>query len=391
MNGTNFMDQEIDANYGGKGVQDLYTFRTGADLTLPLLRGRGSASVAAGERAAKAEQTAAQLTYRHQNSASAVRTVHAYWDLRAAQENVDVAQRSLGLQDRLLEATQRLINGGEMPAADLARVQASQTRARARVEDARRRLHEASVNLALAMGITVTDDPASLPAAKDPFPTPQAAALPSDEEVKSLVAAAPAQREDLKAAAARVESGALLLRGAKADTRMRLDLTGRTWMTALGEINASDAIDRWIGPSFSASLGVEIPLGNNFYRGRSLQRQADLRQREISSAELARQIRLNVVRNAGTLREAATRVEQAEQAVGFARKTVDAEIEKFQAGDSTLVDTIITEEQSTEALMSLVSAQADYAHLVAQLRYETGTLAPDAAAVTPDSLVALPR
>ena len=233
------------------------------------------------------------------------------------------------------------------------------------------------MNLALAMGVTVTDDPTTLPAAKDPFPAARSEALPSDAEIRTLVASAPAQREDLKASVAHAESGAILAKGAKLDTRPRLDLTGRTWLTGLGEINASNALDRWVGPSVSASLGIEIPLGNNFYRGRSLQREADLRQRQISAAELERQIKLNVVRNGGTLREAAARVQQAQDAVGFYRKTIEAEMERFQAGDSTLVDTILTEEQSTEALITLVAAQADYAHLVAQLRYETGLLAPD--------------
>jgi outer membrane protein TolC len=389
LDGTNFRGKERDATFGGKGVEDLYTFRGGLALTLPLLRGRGASAVAANERAAISEHQASLQTVKHQAAISTLRTAQAYWSLRAAQEALEVANRSAELQSRLVELTQRLINGGEMPAVDISRVQASQMRSRARVEDSRRRLHEARVTLAREMGITVTDDPATLPVARDTFPAPEAAL--TDAEASVLAKMAPAQREDLKAAVFREESGRVLVKGAKTDLRPRLDLTGRTWWTSLGEIRVSDAIDRWVGPSFSASLALDVPVGNNFFRGRLLQREADLRQRRISTADLDRQIRLNVIRTSGSLREAANRVRLAQEAVGYSRKTIEAEFEKFQAGDATLLDTIITEDQQTDALLTLVAAQQEYANLLAQLRFETGSLVADGALVKPENLVTLPR
>jgi outer membrane protein TolC len=392
LDGTNFKDKLIDAEFGGKGIEDLYTFRAGLGLTIPLLRGLGFGSLAAAEKSAVSEVQAAQLTVKHQNSVSALRTARAYWDLRAAQDALEVANRSAGLQDRIVELTQRLINGGEMPAADLARSQASQLRAKARVQDSERRVHEARVALALAMGITVTEDAATLPMARDPFPGPPEGTLPNDAEAAALANGAPARREDLKASMLREQAAQQLVRGARNDLRPKVDLTGRGWYTSLGEINISDAYDRWIGPSFSGQLTFDVPIGNNVFRGRLLQREADYRTRRITSADLDRQIKLNVIRTAGALREAATRVELAQQAVGFSKKTIESEIEKFQAGDATLIDAILTEDQQTDALLTLVSAQQEYANLLAQLRFESGSLvASDGTSVKPEALISVPK
>lgn len=392
LDGTNFKDKLIDTDFGGKGIEDLYTFKAGLGLTVPLLRGLGFGSLAAAEKSAASEHQAAQLTVKHQSSVSALRTARAYWDLRAAQDGLGVAERSAALQDRIVELTQRLINGGEMPGADITRVQASQLRAKARVEDSQRRVHEARVALALAMGITVTEDAATLPMVRDPFPAPPEGALPNDAEAAVLANGAPARREDLKASMVREQAAQHLVRGARNDLRPKVDFTGRGWYTSLGEIKISDSYDRWIGPSFSGQLTLEVPLGNNVFRGRLLQREADYRTRRITSADLDRQIKLNVIRSAGALREAATRVELAHQAVGFAKKTIESEIEKFQAGDATLLDTILTEDQQTDALLTLVTAQQEYANLLAQLRFESGSLvAADGASVRPEVLISVPK
>src|SRR2546428_6573209 len=85
--GTNFLGKPNDAEFGGKGLKDQYTFHAGTGLTLPLLRGRGATTVAAAERVALIEREAARLTAQHQASVSSLSTVFAYWDVRAAPDN----------------------------------------------------------------------------------------------------------------------------------------------------------------------------------------------------------------------------------------------------------------------------------------------------------------
>ncbi len=68
--GSNFKGKERKAEFGGKGLNDLYTTRIGSDFLLPLLRGRGGEAIAAGERAATIEAQAGTLEVEHQRAAA---------------------------------------------------------------------------------------------------------------------------------------------------------------------------------------------------------------------------------------------------------------------------------------------------------------------------------
>src|SRR5690606_409901 len=146
--GTNFKDKPRAAEFGGKGISDVLSFRAGASVMLPLLRGRGAQSVAAAERAAATEVAAGEFLLSHQASASVLRTINAYWAVKAAAEAAAISEQAVEFQSTLTQLTQQIINVGDLPQMELARSQASEARARAQLEDARRRYHEARVSLA---------------------------------------------------------------------------------------------------------------------------------------------------------------------------------------------------------------------------------------------------
>jgi len=122
------------------------------------------------------------------------------------------------------------------------------------------------------------------------------------------------------------------------------------------------------------SSSSEKPLGNNQAEGLLVQREADAALRQITQRDLDRRIRLAVVESAGTLAQAAARVAQAEAAVGFYETTVNAEMQRFRAGDVTLLDTVITQQQQIDAQLSLVLARQELAQRLAQLQFQTGAL-----------------
>jgi outer membrane protein TolC len=134
-----------------------------------------------------------------------------------------------------------------------------------------------------------------------------------------------------------------------------------------------------VGPSTNVGLELERPFGNNLSRGRVVQSQADLAQRRIATADMRRQIQLQTVRIVASIEEASERVRLAEAAVGHYARVVDAEFQRFGIGEATLIDTILTETQRAEAQLALVNAQRDLARLLAELRYETGTLVENGA------------
>jgi outer membrane protein TolC len=369
FNGTNFKGKPRAPEFGGKGIADVLQFRAGLNATLPLLRGRGARSVAAAERAAAAEVAAGQYLLSHQAAASVLRTATAYWNARAAREAAEIAERSVEFQSTLTQLTEQIIKAGDLPQVELARAQAAEARARAQLEEARRRYHEARVALADAMGVAVTTDPNTLPDAADAFPDPPPAA-----SADALIERAVENRADLYAASHSVEASSTLADAARDDLRPRLDLQVGTWFTALGEGSGPEALDRWVGPSAGVGFQFEKPLGNNTAQGMLVQRQAELDQTRIAQRDLDRRIRLGVIETTGTIEQARARVVQAEAAVEHFQTIVEAELARFRAGDVTLLDTVITQQQQVEAQLALVLARQELAQRLAELQYQTGAL-----------------
>jgi outer membrane protein len=390
--GTNFLDKPFSSDFGGKGVYPLYNFQTGIHATVPLARGLGAAAVAAPERSSLINEQAAQLDLQQQASSSALDTINAYWNARAAQESVTIAQESVERQGRIVQLTRNTIAAGDLPQVELARVQASEARSQAQLRDAQRALHQARVALANAMGIAVTDDDATLPRASDPFPAPPDASAIDEQRIAALAASGVQQRRDVQAATQRVDASQVLIRGAQLNQKLRVDLNGGSWWTGVDEADVGNALKRWVGPSYNVTLDVEKPIGNNFLRGLYAEARGEGASSQILSNDLKRQVKLNVVRTARSLAESIERVRQAQAAVTFYQQTIDSEMSRFQIGEVTLIDTVTTESQQADARRALVGAQQELAQLIAELRFQTGVLVPDVnAPVAPQSLVTVPQ
>ena len=396
-NGGNFIGKPFNSDCeigecGGKGQFPLYTVKGGVNAFVPLGRGLGAAATGAPERSALIQEQAARLDAQHQASLSALGTINAYWGLRAAQDNVEIAQRSVDLQGRVLQLTRQTIAAGNLPAVELARVQASEARSQSALRDTQVAFLQARVQLALAMGVAVGSDDASLPRARDPFPPPPDATSIDEARMTALVTEGLGQRQDVIAALRRAEAAQVLTRAAQLNLKPRVDLNGDVHFTGLDEDVVTRAFKRWVGPSYRLGFNVEKPFGNNIQEGLLVEAQASGLSSQISSADLRRQVRLDVVRTGRSMVEAIERVKLAQDSVNFYQQTVDAEIARFQIGEVTLIDTIQTESQQSEARRALVAAQQELAQLIAELRFETGTLVPDASApVTPQGLITIPR
>jgi outer membrane protein len=357
----------------GVSPSNLYTSRAGVGFALPLARGLGTSSVRAVETAARHGRDAERLALDHQVAASALATIQAYWDVRAAQETAAITARWVDSQVKLTELTRGLIQADELPRAEISRAQAAEARARAELGEAKRTLHGARVALALAAGVAATGDDATLPGARDDFPAPPDVSMLTDPVVAQLGDRAVAERADVAAAVLRERAGAAAEEGARADVRPRVDVVARAYVTARDDGRPFSA---WNGPGAEVSLEAERPIGNNALLGQWLARQAESSQARIAAADLRRQVVLGVVESAGALKEIAERVRQAEAAVGFARATVEAELERFRTGESTLIDTVLTEQQQTESELVLVAARRDLFQEIARLRFQAGQLAP---------------
>lgn len=397
-NGTGYQGKPKDSDRGGKGVTDTYEATLGFSVELPLARGKGVESAGAYERAANIDYEASLSALTHSASVVVYRTVLAYWNLVAAQKGLRVWELSLDLQSQLVDLTTGLIDADEMARVEIIQTQARQTDLRAEVDNSRRQLYEARVILARTIGLEIQNE-TLIPLAADDFPAP-----PTEADLDRLLSSdlpqeAVGNRYDYLSARQLQESGKVLLKAAEIDLAPITNLNFDFFYKGLHEdANPLQGLDgalfgNWVGPSGKVGLMVEKPFANNTQLGRLAQQNAIYRQQAISSVDLERVIKANVVLAEGQLREALIQLQRTRESIDLYRQTYDNELEKLRFGSSTIIDTILTEQRLTDAGQSWVSAGLRYAQILAQLRYESGTLITEGAGgkmVNADSLVTLP-
>jgi len=358
---------------GGLGIEDLYHYEIGFSLDAQLLRGRGTDATGAFERAAGIDYEASRLVLQHAVSTAVFNTVLAYWNLVAAQEFLETSRASTQLHTRRVEVTKGLIEGDEIPRAELPRELASQANDEALVMSAERQVHEARVTLARAMGLSVVDQ-VNAPFAADPFPAVPASGALGALSPADLIAVAHERRYDRLAAFRLVESGGVLSRQALTELRPRLDFTGQLSANTQAETSLAKTADGWAGPSFQVGLNFEKPIGNNAAKGLVLQTSADLAQRSISAADLERNIDASIVQVIYSMRATADQVARIGESVRLYGETIESQNEMFRSGQTSLLDSIVTQDLQTGARFTFTQAKAQWATLLTRLRFETGTL-----------------
>lgn len=387
-----YKGKDKSTDFGGLGTEDTYTYSIGFTLDAKLLRGRGREATGAFETSANIDYDASELVLKHTASTSILNTVIAYWNLAAAQEFLDISKKSTELHGRRVEVTKALIQGDEIPRAELARVLASQATDEGLVLSSQRQVDEARIALAQAMGISVLDQ-ANAPLAADPFPSGAPRAAVATLATPDLLTQAIERRFDRQAALKLKESGGILLVQAQTSLRPKLDLNSKISASATAETSLAQTVNGWAAPSFTVGFSFEKPIGNNDARGRVATSRADLAQRTIEATDLERKIKANVVEIVYSLRETADQLDHIGEAVRQYGKTIESEMEKFKSGQSSLLDSILTQDLQTSALFTNVTAKQQWAILLARLRFETGTMVAsegDLSIVRPEDLRGLP-
>jgi outer membrane protein TolC len=148
----------------------------------------------------------------------------------------------------------------------------------------------------------------------------------------------------------------------------------------LGENNnAWDGISdsftgKWAGPSGRLGLAVDVPFKNNLQKGLLKQQRASLSSTQISAADLERTIALGIARDTGSIEQIVRQTVNFGRAAAAYREAVEIEMERLQYGSVTVLDTLVTQQRSLFAELSLIDSEARFARILAQLAFDTGTL-----------------
>lgn len=348
-------------------------------VSVPLLKGLGTLATAGTELAAKANVEATQLLYAHAMAQTVQGTVSAYWNYVAARHRLDILVASEQRAQRLLDQTGALIQAQMVPAVEIEKLKANLSDHNARRLMAGQDLESARHALGLAMGLPF-DAILALPLPGEDFPEPAPLAeFDGLDRLDWYRTTALQSRRDYLAAQNNQRALDILYRSARANERPRADLglqvgyTGLDFGTNVGAMFGPVSRNT-AGPTYGAQLTFDWPLANRGARGFTLQQRAQYEQAAIQTAEAARSIQSSVTLAVGQLRTAWSVLQSAQDADRLYRGSLGSERQKFQLGESTVIDLLTLEDRLDNASTSLVAAQQLYANALVALRFETGTL-----------------
>jgi outer membrane protein TolC len=363
------------ARPGSIGV-DTNSVDAGLGVSIPLLRNRGGATSAAAERATERDYQSSRWQRRHVAAERVLSAVAAYWDYQAARRRLEVLQSSEELAKRTVEETRALVEADERTPADLIQVRGNVASKRVARTSAEQRVIEARTELGLAMGLPAPAIAGLAPPATD---FPELGDGAPRIEVARLVEDAYRRRADLAAADEETRSARIRIEAARSELRPRLDLGLSTGYTATAE---HEGFGRFFSslhrdaPRLDAfvDLTFEFPVGNSAARGRMLQSTSAYEQSRIAYRDLRRRIAAGVAVALEAVAHASAGMRGSEEAVLLFESGVKAVQRKFQLGASTLFDLIQAQDALTNAQLSHVQSQRDYAVAIAALRFQSGRL-----------------
>jgi len=369
--------------YGDSFIPNTFLATFGIGLDVPLGRGGGRVSAEAPVRAAEQNVAAARALFEQLAAQRALDTAEAYWDAAAAARRLSLLEESLATQGELLEAGKELVEAEIIPAVDLKRNQAQTAQIAAQVTAARQTLALARLELARTLGLDIASL-SEAPDATEELATWLDADPLGNADIEPLIARAWANRDDARAAAALSAANATLVEAARADLRPEIALSLNLSYNAFHE-SFRDRFydfegfgraleDKFAGPSYGISLRYRLPIGNHQARGRLLQAEAASAQSRVSELDLKRNIRQQILELARNVAQARAELASRRENLTHIEDTHAASIERYRAGDLSVIDTLTTEQERTSARLQLVDAERTYLSLIARLCFEAGSL-----------------
>jgi outer membrane protein TolC len=387
LDGTqdNYIGKPQDPGFGGSGIPDNVRSILGVSLEIPLGKGRGKIATAAPETAARESYEAALADEAWAINLTVESTALSYWNLAAAQANLDLLRETEAIQTEILEMAEALVEADEYPEADLHFIRGRLELTRGRVAEAETSVLNARIGLARVIGQSLsTMDQA--PMAIDDLPRVPEESVSDALAADALVTMALERRYDLAAARSRRDAAEILARGAAFDLKRRVDLELAVAVAGLHEggdnSKFGDLVNGWwsavsdfsAGPSFRLGLRFELPFGNHTARGLSLQAHSLQQQSRINQRDLERSVANEIERLTKSLEQAVQEGQRRLESVDQYREALASDIELYRAGEGSSIDVLLTQENLVTEEVLLISARRAIAFIVTQLVTETGRL-----------------
>ena len=317
-------------------------------------------------------------------------TIHAYWDLVFAREDLEVKQASLRLAEDLERQNRIMVEVGTLAPLEIAQAEAAVATRKQDIiiteasigsaEDAIRRLIGADRSSHWWRGPIV---PAEAAVYRDAW-----------VDLTESLATAASRRPELNSADLEVENARLALAQAKDALLPTLTFEGTISTAGLAGDRLADKdgdtvpdtfIDkgfsdayRQVGDrefnSWSASLNLNVPLRNRAAEADFQVARLDVEDRLIGVERTRQTVTLEVRQAVRDVESARERIQAAQSSRTLQQKKMDAEIKKFENGLSTNFEVLTFQTDLATARSNELRAIVDYLKALAALDAARGTL-----------------
>lgn len=293
------------------------------------------------ENAVKASEFDLKDTYRKQGLAM----VTAYYDLKLAQETVQIQRQNVELYDKTLQAAEFRLKAGDVASADVARIRVDALRGKNDLRQAEANLQKAQALLAYLIG---KDQQAASLYVADPWPVLNADSAMQEGEAWLT------QRSDVQAADARMQQAQQARKLAES-----LKTRDLTWSLAYQHFPGQEPGS---GPD-TVGASISIPLFINYqYEGEAARAEVDFNS-ATDAKEQVRAAALAEMRSAKADLEAATdKNRRFDQSIlAEAQKASDAAEFAYQHGAMDVMDLLDARRILRALQLESASVKADYA------------------------------
>ena len=374
-----------------------YTFTPQLTITHPLLRGLGIKVNRASLERARLATSQAQANEMQVAQDMVRDVVSAYFDVLAAERDLDNKHKSVRLAEEQLDRTRAQVRFGRLAEVELKAVEQSLATRESEVLVAENTLLQSSLSLrsfmgedlaeARALGVEPTTRPEAFQARAVDVQDEISRALERNPQIRQLSLALASKRiDELEAANQKLPqldfTGTFSPRGRSVDAAPDAN-TGAggvqgSWAQAFRNFVNEDVARDGLLADFTVAgqLDLTWDVQNRAAKGNYARVQAELRQAEVNLKRTKQTVASSVITAANNLRSSAKRVDVSDVSVELAEENLSAEQARFDAGRSTNYDVLQRIDELDRARQDALTARLDYVKALVQLQALNGEILP---------------
>ncbi len=358
----------------GRVVQEDYrSFNINASSSLNLFNGFADVATL---KQAQYELESSRHSFRRTQQLTLSDVASRFLQVLLDEQLIKIQEENLEAQKQQLSRTRELVNAGIRPPADLYQQQANVANAELQLINARRNYEVSKMRLLQALQLNPMESYTILSP-----PIPEKPSYIS-YDLETLVQKAYANRPDLKAQEARLQADRESIRAARAGyyPRITLSASGGSNYTSLATRFNPD-LDFWEqlwnrNRGAVLSLSINIPIFDRFLTRRAVkQARIQYENDRIDFENLRNQIAMDVKQTYLDYQTAYKRLEASDRQLEAARLALQAEEERYNVGQATLVE--LTQARANYVRATSERTQALYNFIFQQKLLELQTGAVD--------------